>query len=423
VKIKRINVHQMLVWLEIVYGALALFALTIGPVYALWRSAQLNNSLLPIEAAHLSTFVVVQLPALFLLGRRINVLQLSKSAEIFLVLLVVWIFTTSGMSDFGAYAFGNAIKVVLCATTGLYLATSFTRLQQMITVALATHVGVLASRFAIARNWPESMYGPGDWSGIYVNPNLLGPVAAVACISLLFVAVPLYKKIPRQWRFAFGAVITDIAIFDLNVLFRTQAFTSIVSTSLVFFIGASAFGAHRLISSDLRKTWWRNAVVILSGGVVVSMIVLYKFSSVVNGNLLPKSVLQERIFAWDFSWTGILERPWLGWGSGVAWSNPIFRRLDLYWTVENIGHSHSAYFDLLLSGGILAGILFSVYLVFALYRMMNLDHPQQTDVARLGLVFFCLTAALFEPFLVTNYFLWPILIMALAPDKERINQR
>jgi hypothetical protein len=29
-----------------------------------------------------------------------------------------------------------------------------------------------------------------------------------------------------------------------------------------------------------------------------------------------------------------------------------------------------------------------------------------------------LSAALFEPFLVTNYFLWPILVMALAPDKK-----
>jgi hypothetical protein len=75
----------------------------------------------------------------------------------------------------------------------------------------------------------------------------------------------------------------------------------------------------------------------------------------------------------------------------------------------------------LLSGGVLAGFLFCAYLVFALYRMMNLDHPQQTDVVRLGLVFFCLSAALFEPFLVTNYFLWPILVMALAPDKKQIN--
>ena len=410
--------HGWLVWLEITYGALTLLALTIGPIFTLWRNAQLNNSALPIEAAHLSTFVVVQLPALFLLGRRANPLLLWKSAESFLVALVGWILITSAMSDFGAYAIGNAVKGALCVTTGLYLATSFTRHQQVIIVSLATHVGVLVSRFAIARNWPESIYERREWSGIYVNPNLLGPVAAVACISLLFVVAPLYRKIPRQWRFAVAVVVADIAVFDLIVLFHTKAFTSILSTIVVFTIGASAFGVNQVIASDARKQWWRSSVAVLSGGLVVSMVVLYKFSSLVNGTLLPKSALQERIFAWDFSWTGFLERPVFGWGSGVAWSNQIFRRLDLYWTVENIGHSHSAYFDVLLSGGILAGILFSAYLVSALYRMRNQEHPQQTDVVRLGLVFFCLSAALFEPFLVTNYFLWPILVMALAPDKK-----
>ena len=410
--------HGWLVWLEIAYGALALLALTIGPVFTLWRNAQLNNSALPIEAAHLSTFVVVQLPALFLLGRRINPLLFWKSAESFLIALVGWILTTSVMSDFGAYAIGNAAKSALCVTTGLYLATSFSRHQQLIIVSLATHVGVLVSRFAIARNWPESIYERREWSGMYVNPNLLGPVAAVACISLLFVAASHFRKIPRQWRFAVGVVVADVAIFDLIVLIHTKAFTSILSTIVVLMIGASAFGVNQVLSSDVRKQWWRSSVAMLSGGLVVSMVVLYKFSSLVNGKLLPKSALQERIFAWDFSWTGFLERPLFGWGSGVAWSNQIFRRLDLYWTVENIGHSHSAYFDVLLSGGILAGILFCAYLVSALYRMMNLAHPQQTDVVRLGLIFFCLSAALFEPFLVTNYFLWPILVMALAPDKK-----
>jgi O-antigen ligase len=90
----------------------------------------------------------------------------------------------------------------------------------------------------------------------------------------------------------------------------------------------------------------------------------------------------------------------------------------LYWTVENIGHSHSAYFDILLSGGIVAGILFGAYLAAGLFRFVKLSNPQQSDVFRLALVFFCLSASLFEPFIATNYFLWPILVMAIAPEKQ-----
>ncbi len=407
-----------MVLLEIVYGATALLFLTVGPVYTLWRNAQLNNASLPIEAAHLSTFVVVQLPALFLLGRRANPVLSWKSAESYLAVLVGWLLIASVMSDFGAYAIGNAVKVALCVTTGLYFASSFTRNQQMIIVALATQAGVLISRFAIARNWPESIYEMREWSGIYVNPNLLGPVAAVACISLVFAVFPHFARIPQQWRFAAGVVVADIALFNLVVLFHTRAFTSILATLVVFMVGVSAISIKQMLSSDKRKQWWVNAVAVLSGGLIVAAIVLYKFNSLVNGKLLPKSVLQDRIFAWDFSWTGFLERPWTGWGQGVSWSNQIFRRLDLYWTVENIGHSHSAYFEILLSGGIVAGLLFTAYLCSGLFRFGKLDHPRQADVFRIALVFFCLTAALFEPFIVTNYFLWPILVMAIAPDKR-----
>lgn len=417
-EIKRINVHRWLLLLEIVYGATALLFLTVGPVYTLWRNAQLNNASLPIEAAHLSTFVVIQLPALFLLGRRANPVLSWKSAESYLAVLVGWLLIASVMSDFGAYAIGNAVKVALCVTTGLYFASSFTRNQQMIIVALATQAGVLISRFAIARNWPESIYEMREWSGIYVNPNLLGPVAAVACISLVFAVFPHFARIPQQWRFAAGVVVADIALFNLVVLFHTRAFTSILATLVVFVVGVSAISIKQMLSSDKRKQWWVNAVAVLSGGLIVAAIVLYKFNSLVNGKLLPKSVLQDRVFAWDFSWTGFLERPWTGWGQGVSWSNQIFRRLDLYWTVENIGHSHSAYFDVLLSGGIVAGLLFTAYLGLGLFRFGVLDHPRQTDVFRLALVFFCLSAALFEPFIVINYFLWPILVMAIAPDKR-----
>lgn len=405
-------------WLEILYGATVLLFLTVGPVYTLWRNAQLNNAQLPIEAAHLSTFVVVQLPALYLLGKRANPILWWKSAESYLVLLVAWLLVASMFSDFGAYAIGNAIKVSLCVTTGLYLSSRFSRNQQMIIIALATQAGVLVSRFAIARNWPESTYELREWSGIYVNPNLLGPVAAIACISLLFAVTPHIGKIPRQWRIPAGVVVADIVLFNLIVLFQTRAFTSILSTFVVLIIGATAIIVNRTVSGDQQKLWWTSAVTVLSGGLVVSMIVLYGFNSLVNGKLLPKSVLQDRIFAWDFSWTGFLERPWTGWGQGVSWSNQIFRRLDLYWTVENIGHSHSAYFDILLSGGIFAGLLFSAYLGAGLYRYVKLSQPQQSDVFRLALVFFCLSAALFEPFIVTNYFLWPILVMAIAPDNR-----
>ena len=417
-KVKFNTAHNWLRGAEIGYGALVLFVLTIGPIFTLWRNAQLGNPALPIEAAHLATFVGVQLPALFLLGKRVTPFSSWKSAEWYLSALVGWLLITALASDTGAYAVGNSVKSALCVTTGLYLATSFSRQQQLVVVTISMHIGVIISRFAIARNWPDSIFESREWSGIYVNPNLLGPVAAMAAVSLLLLAMQRFNQIPREWRIAVAVLVGDIAIFDVVMLFHTKAFTSIFSSLIVLVIVATAFGINRFVPRDKRNNWWGRSVATLSVGFALSMLVLYKFSSLVSGKLLTKSVLQERIFAWRFSWTGFMDRPWLGWGQGVAWSNQIFRRLNMYWTVENIGHSHSAYFDVLLSGGVLAGVFFCAYLATALYRLMKLETPQQSDVVRLSLIFFCLIAALFEPFIATNYFMWPILVMALAPDKQ-----
>lgn len=403
---------------EIGYAATVLFALTVGPIYTLWREAQLNNPALPIDSAHLATFAIVQLPALFLLGKRLTISFHWKVAELFLLALLVWLVVTASTSDIGAYAIGNATKVVLAACSGLYLATSFSRKQQLILTAIAAHVGVLISRFAIAREWPESLYESREWSGIYVNPNLLGPVAAIAVVSLLLLATTQLSRIRSEWRIAYCVLIADLAVFDAVVLFRTKAFTSILATGVTFGVVGVAYIIQRVGSKEKFLRLWPMLVAVFSGGLAIAMVVLYRFSSLVNGTLLPRSVLQERVYAWDFSWTGFLERPWLGWGQGVAWSNQIFRRLDLYWTVVNIGHSHSAYFDVLLSGGLLAGILLLAYLITALYRMSKEVCIFETDVQRLGLAFFCLSASLFEPFIASNYFLWPILIMVLAPNKK-----
>lgn len=402
---------------EMAYAATVLLALTVGPIYTMWREAQLNNPALPIDSAHLATFAIVQLPALFLLGKRVTISMSWKSAEWYLFALIGWLVFTSATSDIGAYAVGNAAKVALAACTGLYLAVSFTRRQQLIAITIATHMGVLISRFAIARDWPESIYESREWSGIYVNPNLLGPVAAVACVSLVFLAISFFNNIRREWRIAFLVLVFDIAVFDVVVLLRTKAFTSILATCVALGIVLFAYVVRRVIAVEKFVQVWPRLVAALSGGLVVSMVVLYRFSSLVNGKLLPRSALQERVFAWDFSWTGFLERPWLGWGQGVAWSNQIFRRLDLYWTVVNIGHSHSAYFDVLLSGGILAGVLLLTYLVIALMRISKECSSPEFDAQRIALVFFCLSAALFEPFIVANYFLWPILVMSLAVTK------
>ena len=410
-------IHNWQLYLEVAYAATVLFVLSIGPIYTLWRNAQLNNPALPIDAAHLASFVVVQLPALFLLGRRLNFRFTFKSPEVYVLLLSGWLIVASVFSDTGAYAIGNAVNVALCISTGLYLAFTFSTKQQMLIIALAAHVGVVISRFAISRGWPEAIFGTDEWSGIYVNPNLLGPVAAIGIIAVVLLAISSIIALNKQWQWVAIIAAADIVLFDISVLIRTRAFTSILSVSVAVILISVVFAGSRLSSSEHRQRLWTMFVVGSTASVIAAIMFLYLFGSSLSGRLFPKSVLQERIFAWNHSWAGFIERPWLGWGQGVAWSNPIFRRLDLYWTVENIGHSHSAYLDVLLSGGVIAGVLAGTYILLAMSRLAVTTHPRFENMCQLTTAMFCLVAAIFEPFIFSNYFLWPILIMALTPQK------
>ena len=410
-------IHNWQLYLEVAYAATVLFVLSIGPIYTLWRNAQLNNSALPIDAAHLASFVFVQLPALFLLGRRLTFRLTFKSPEIYVLFLSGWLIVASVFSDTGAYAIGNAVNVALCISTGLYLAITFSRKQQMLIIALAAHVGVVISRFAISRGWPEATFGTDEWSGIYVNPNLLGPVAAIGIVATVLLAISLIKKLNKHWQWVAIIATADIVLFDISVLIRTRAFTSILSALVAVILISVVFAGSRLSNPEHRQRLWQAFVVGLTASVIAAITFLYLFGSSVSGRLFPRSVLQERIFAWNHSWAGFIERPWLGWGQGVAWSNPIFRRLDLYWTVENIGHSHSAYLDVLLSGGVIAGVLAGTYILLAMSRLAVTTHPRFENMCQLTTAMFCLVAAIFEPFIFSNYFLWPILIMALTPQK------
>lgn len=410
-------IHNWQLYLEVAYAATVLFVLSIGPIYTLWRNAQLNNSALPIDAAHLASFVVVQLPALFLLGRRLTFRLTFKSPEIYVLLLSGWLIVASVFSDTGAYAIGNAVNVALCISTGLYLAFTFSRKQQMLIIALAAHIGVVISRFAISRGWPEATFGTDEWSGIYVNPNLLGPVAAIGIVATVLLAISLIKKLNKRWQWVAIIATADIVLFDISVLIRTRAFTSILSALVAVIVISVVFAGSRLSNLEHRQRLWTAFVVGSTASVIAAITFLYLFGSTISGRLFPKAVLQERIFAWDHSWAGFIERPWLGWGQGVAWSNPIFRRLELYWTVENIGHSHSAYLDVLLSGGVIAGVLAGTYILLAMSRLAVTTHPRFENMCQLTTAMFCLVAAIFEPFIFSNYFLWPILIMALTPQK------
>ena len=144
------------------------------------------------------------------------------------------------------------------------------------------------------------------------------------------------------------------------------------------------------------------------------MSVFYRFFWILPSSI--KNFLVERNLAWTHSVRGIQEHPFSGWGFNAAWNTLKFRKLDFWWTVEHLGHSHSAYLEILLSGGIIAGLLFLIFLLKALWAISKEWSENIIQSFGVSLTFYCLFSALFEPFIVTGYFLWPLLIIGILPS-------
>jgi O-antigen ligase len=122
---------------------------------------------------------------------------------------------------------------------------------------------------------------------------------------------------------------------------------------------------------------------------------------------------------WSMNWSGFLERPLLGWGWQAAWNVPQFLNQGVWWAVpfEN-NWAHSGYFDLLLGGGVVAGLLFAGWVVVSCLHAASSvsnspanDDNQRTSVA---LSIFVLAVATQESFFIGSHFLWALLVWGLT---------
>ena len=140
------RINTIIRWCEFGYVVVMLFTLTQGPVYSLWFA----SSLVAPEGAvpaQLLTFVVVQIPALILLGYR----RVPRSSLIgpvgLLGLFCGWMWLSTLWATFGQHTIVEATSLCVTFLTGVYLARSFSLLEQLVLVVVAMQPGLLWSRF------------------------------------------------------------------------------------------------------------------------------------------------------------------------------------------------------------------------------------------------------------------------------------
>jgi O-antigen ligase len=409
------RINTLLRWCEYAYVVVLLFALTQGPVLSMWFASSLEvpSGLL---SAQVLTYIALQIPALLLLAYR----RIPRSSILgpvgLLGLFCVWMWLSTLWATLGQHTVVEATTLCLTFLTGVYFARSFSLLEQLILVVVAMQPGLLWSRFAIANGWSNSVDLSGDWTGIYFNRNSLAPVAMVSCLAASALLWIVIMRRGRKLPITLMAILVDVILFGAVTLFHTKSNTS-VGGALVFI---AVWMFWTIIRSMTRRSiitvdFVRRRLYPLFVGLVLFLTwCAIQFQSLVLGIFGENYNFNGRLWMWRFSWTGFLDRPWLGWGWMSAWRTEAFLTRDKWWAFAASNWSHSSYMDILLGGGILAAILFVSAIIWSGYRNLNLVRTTTAGQWNFAILFFILSVSTQESFFIGNHFLWLLLVAAIS---------
>ncbi len=190
----------------------------------------------------------------------------------------------------------------------------------------------------------------GAWRGAWVEKNYMGGVMAKGVIVML---CAFAMRPDRAWIWLPG-----VAMCFLLVLMSTSK-----TSLLVALIGIGGFIALRIYR---RYTFLRFplilSVTLVIGGIVGMLIVAPEFAL----GLIGKEItLTGRTDIWSGLIASIQQKPWLGYGYGVYWLDPLgssyYVRLSLEWGIPS---AHNGWLDTWLSVGALGVVVFGLFFAF-----------------------------------------------------------
>ena len=409
---------------EFTYVVVALAALTQGPVLTLW-TRQTQPGQLSSDYAILSTYLAVQMPALALLARRGLPGRGRAVVVAGIVVLVGWLSLSTVWSTVHIDTATAVVALVATTCFGLYLAVSYSSLELVTLIVIGMQAGLLVSGWSVARHWQGSRDPIGNWVGIFFNRNSLGPPAVIASAGVVVLVAVLVRRRPPLW-WCGVAVLLAVGAFDLRLQLHGDSATSWMV--LAVFVGSwTLWQIAGIIARRVRDDGRIRSARTLGIGYfcVVSVVTV---TALVERNRVSAWLgrppeFDGRGLHWSANWAGVQDRPFFGWGWLAAWHTPEFR-VRLSPEIANDIWSHSAYFDLLLGGGVVAAGIFVAIVVaaFAGLADMALRVPL-IGALPVALATAILVANTQESFIIGNHFLWALLVAALCAQPWAANGR
>ncbi|MFM7819442.1 MAG: O-antigen ligase family protein, partial [Actinomycetota bacterium] len=372
-RLPNLRTTQISKWAEYLYVVALLGFLTQGPVLKIWEASGVIDSSI-IGNTKFATYLLVQIPAIVMLFSR-GIPRRTLVGPVGVVLAFCGCMSISTLwSTFSSYTLVESFTLTVTCLAGLYIATSFTLLQQLTLFLVAMQPGLLVSWFAVRNNWSGATnFEENYWIGIYFNRNSFAPPAALgllAAVSLLWIFI---VRRPKHWILVV-LVLLDVVLLDAALLLRSKSSTSLGAIGVFAFVWAF-WTAMRWLNRR-RKFSADQLAQLVYPGFLLAMIFLtwlsFNFGEVLSRFFKNDLDFNGRRLLWRFSWDGFLDKPLFGWGWFSAWNTPsFFHEREYWWALTSTNWSHSGIMDILLGGGIIGGALFVAAVVWSGARQLS----------------------------------------------------
>ncbi|NDE69762.1 MAG: O-antigen ligase family protein [Actinobacteria bacterium] len=420
VRVPRYDQSGVLKWVEYLYVVIMLAVLTQGPVLKIWEGSGQSGSTI-LETTKYSTYLLFQLPAVVLLARRGVSQNMLRGPVGVLLGFCTWMLLSTGWATASSYSLVASVSLFITCLAGLYVARSFTLLQQLTLFLVAMQPGLVVSWYAVRNNWSGAVnFDENYWIGIYFNRNSFAPPAALGFLAAGALAWILIVRRPRFWA-PLTVVLADVMLLDLGLLIRSKSSTSIGAIGLFIFVWAfwtlvRQVQRKKLISArQMLQTVYPLFLFVM----ILLTWIGFKFQKYLFSFFNDKLDFSGRTMLWRFSWDGFLDKPILGWGWFSAWNTPnFFHEREFWWAISNTTWSHSAIMDVLLGGGVVGAGLLVLAILWSGARQLERVQTQNAGQWTFAATWFVLAASTQESFIVGNHFMWLLLVAAMSGSRD-----
>jgi hypothetical protein len=267
--------------------------------------------------------------------------------------------------------------------------------------------------------WVRSLLVKANPFGPYFNPTNLAGVMELAVPALVGVAVSRFRRGDRKALHEAGAALAAALLCLIAVFASASKMAAVLVPGgllVMGFIAAGTLKRRLLLLGGL-------VVALLLGGLLLSGSRLAERSEEFLHRAEEAKMLGGRLVVWKAGTEMLADFPVTGAGFGTF--RQVFQRYVPAGADNRWAHAHNDYLELLLDGGIVAGLLVLWLAVgFGLQVVRGLRVRGELSPTRLGLLVGILLLAVhalvdFNHQVPANGLLWVVFCAMLVPDRDR----